>query len=962
MYFKKHIIVFLLFVQKLVFAQYPQCFVYNDENGLPSNEVYSIAQDKMGFIWFGCDAGLYKYDGIRYILYTCQKQKAKSITGLTVSSTGKLICYNFQSQVFMLENDTLTEINNLFPEKITSICCQNNGDIFVGHSGGVSVYNEQKNSWTTHGTLNKELAILSNKFVAKLSKHQPNDTVLFLKTNSIAKYIKGKIFFTETGFLKNQSPGTFFLEYHKNCLYLFSTEENEIYTYLKNKIEPIQDLSLLNLLINRKITNVKSLPDGGLWICTYKGIIKYDVSSKKAELFYPDKAFSDCLLDREGNYWFCCLQDGLLRVPNINFLVWNTNNKLLDVDKISKIAYGGGSIFFATINGTIGELNDKTYELKTFHTGNHGDVQGFDFDENTKTLWFYLNNNLFSLKENKIAYQESGIKATKTKKQVGNDCFIGSSSGLYVNNKIIKQRWIREVEYDQSNKIVWAASNDGLMNVIQKNNTWCVERVFFEGTQILCIDFDKQQNLIYAVTFTGKIFSINNNGNIKFVSQISDKIQVLKIKKHKEIIYLATNKGLWKYNTRLNCWEFLNKISGLASDNIQSLVVTSENVWLATGKGVQKIPITTNTKNKSAIVYLKKIIAGKTVVLNPKSLKLNNGETLMLFPEVAAYNSFGNYRYLYRIKTTDTNWVSLPSSLEQIEIQNIPPGNFEVELKVIDHNGLNSENTIVLSGTTIPPFWKSLWFFVLIILLIMASMFSLFKYRLNKLQKKQLIEIERIRLENELRLSRETALKSQMNPHFIFNVLNSIKTYIYKNDKQKASAYLNEFSDLIRTFLSMSNVPLISLADELKMLNLYIGLEKMLLKDEFEFLQHVDDKIDLSETRIPTLIIQPYIENAFKHGLNNKQGKKRLTLNIFQESQHAICIEIIDNGIGRAAAQNIKKSHPFNHESFATKAIKKRIGLLNKNQPQIDVIFLDLVDNNGNPEGTKVVLKIKIND
>ncbi len=961
MKFKKYIVVAILLLHKVIVAQYPQYFIYNDENGLPSNEIYSIVQDNKGFVWFGCDAGLYKYDGIRYIPYKCQKQKAKSITGLTVSSSGKLFCYNFQSQVFMLQNDTLIEISNLFPSKITSITSNKNGEIFISHSGGISIYNEQKNNWTKFGTNNNELAITNNNYVTKNSKHHPNDTVFFLESNGIAQYSRGKKELFKTDIFKNQSPGVFFPEYHKQKLWLFSAEKNTVYTYSKNKIEQITNPNLLNLLSNRKITSVTSLPDGNLWICTYKGIIKYNATSEVAELFYPEKSFSDCMIDREGNYWLSTLQTGLLRVPNIHLLVWNTDNELLNNDKVAKITYGDDNIYFATINGTIGKLNHNTHQLTTFHTGNHGDVQSFDYNINTKTLHFYTNNNLFSLKENAITHQDSGIKAIKTMKQIGNDCFIGSSHGLYVNNNIIKLRWIREIEYNESKHTVWVASNDGLMKVIYQNNEWIVQTTLFEGEQILSINFDEEHQLIYALTFNGKIYSVNQNDKSNYISEIPDKTQAVKIKQHKGIIYAATNKGLWKYAIKNNTWETFTKLSGLASDNIQSLVIATESVWLATGKGLQKIPLSETQNKTTAIVYLKKIIAGKTHTNNPTNLLLSYGESLLLYPEASTYNSNGNFQYVYRIKTTDTSWVKLPSSIEQIDIQNIPSGDFEIELKVINHLGLDSENTILLSGTIKPPFWKSLWFNVLIGIVISALAYFLFTIRIRKMQQLQRKEIERINLENELRLSRETALKSQMNPHFIFNVLNSIKAYIYKNDKQKASEYLNEFSALIRTFLNMSNSPSISLNDELKMMKLYINMEAMLLKEDFTYTQTINEDVDLLQTHIPTLIIQPFVENAFKHGLHHKTGHKHLTLHVFSESEHNIVIEIIDNGIGRTASQEINNTEKTNHQSFATTAIEKRIELLNKDRKLVDVEIVDLYDNE-NSIGTKVIIKIETDE
>lgn len=956
---KKYLVTVFLLFHNIILAQYPHYHIYNDENGLPSNEIYSIVQDNKGFVWLGCDAGLYKFDGIRYIPYKGPKQKAKSVTGLTISSSGKLYCFNFQSQVFKLQGDSLIEISNLFPSKITSITSNQNGEIFISYSGGINIYNEKNKHWTRFGTNNNELAITSNDYVTKNSKHHPNDTVYFIESNGIAQYIRGRKEVFKTDIFKNLSSGLFFLEYYKQNLWLFTAENITVYKYSNNKIEPITNSNLLNLLSNRKITNVTALSDGNLWICTYKGIIKYNADADVAALFYPEKSFSDCMIDREGSYWFSTLQTGLLRVPNTQLLIWNTDNKLLNNEKVVRITYGDDLIYFATIDGTIGSIHQHTHQLTTYHTGKHGDVQSFDYDISTKTLHFYTNNSLFSIKEESLTHQDIKIKAIKTIKQIGNDCFIGSSQGLYVNNKIIKSRWIHEIEYDESTHTVWVASSDGLLKVVYQNNEWIVQNTLFEGEQILSIHFDTEQKLIYALTFNGKIYSVNQNGERKYVSEISDKTQAVKIKKHQKIIYAATNKGLWKYSIQKDKWETITKLSGLASDNIQDLVITDEDLWLATGKGLQKIPLTETYDKSTSIVYLKKIIAGKTLTHNPTNLTLNYGESLLLYPETSTYNSNGNFQYAYRIKSMDTSWVILPSSIEQIEIQNIPPGYFEIQLKVINHLGLDSENTIVLSGTIKPPFWKTLWFIVFIGTLIIALSYSLYRIRIHKMQQLQRKEIEHINLENELRLSRETALKSQMNPHFVFNVLNSIKAYIYKNDKQKATSYLNDFSDLMRMFLQMSNKPLISLSEEIKMLKLYIGMEAMLLGDDFSFQMNIGDNLDVEQTYMPTLILQPFIENAFKHGLHNKQGNKQLIISFSPSTSDFIEIEITDNGIGRKAAKKIKEAEKFKHESFATSAIQKRVELLNKRHQTVSFMIHDLYDENKQALGTTVKLKIR---
>lgn len=950
----------LFFFQQLAYAQYPQYVVLNDENGAPSNEIYSIVQDPKGFVWIGCEAGLFKFDGVRYIPYKCPQQKASAITGLTISSAGTLYCYNFQSQIFMLHNDSLKAIKVLFPAKITSIARQNKGLILVHHSAGMSIYHENTNTWQTFGTQDAEQAIGTNVFVTKGANHHPKDTVWYITYEGIASYHNGQRQLFKSEIFKNQSPGLFQLEYHANKLWILSAEKNKIFTFAKNQLKELSSENLRQVLRNRTITNMESLPDGKLWICTYTGLIAYDEKNDRATLFYPKKSFSDCMIDREGTYWFSTLQEGLLRMPNIQMLVWNADNQQIRNGKISNITYGDGCIYFATIDGCIGTLDIASHSLQTFQTGSHGDVQSFDYDTQTKTLRFNINNILFSLQGNTLSKKPIGIKALKTMRQIGRDVFIGSSHGLYINNNVIKVRWITEIENKQGSATVWVSSNDGLLKLVKQDSGWTLQKTLFEGVQILSIHLDSGSNILYALTFNGKLYAIDESSKSTFVAEIPSNVQAVQIESANGMLYLATNIGLWIYSLQEKKWETLTKLSGIASDNIQGLALSNETIWLATGRGLQQIPLTKTQYKKSSIVYLKIIVAGHTTTHLTSNLGLQYGESLTLFPEATAYNSSTHFQYAYQIKSSDTNWIKLPSSIEQIEIKNMPPGPFEIMVKVIDHLGMDSENTIQLSGNVKPPFWKSNWFFLIILLAAALLIYVILSMRLRKMRQSQQREIERIQLENELRLSRETALKSQMNPHFIFNVLNSIKAYIYKNDKQKASEYLNDFSALIRTFLNMSHKTNISLHEELNLLKLYIHLEAMLLKEDFNYEMHVDERIDLMQTFIPSLILQPLVENAFKHGLHHKKGNKQLSIHV-SIKDGKLHIEITDNGIGRTASYELQQNNRTEHHSFAGMAIEKRIALLNKDTKIVDLEVSDLYANEV-ATGTKVLIKIEINE
>jgi LytS/YehU family sensor histidine kinase len=224
---------------------------------------------------------------------------------------------------------------------------------------------------------------------------------------------------------------------------------------------------------------------------------------------------------------------------------------------------------------------------------------------------------------------------------------------------------------------------------------------------------------------------------------------------------------------------------------------------------------------------------------------------------------------------------------------------------------------------------------------------------------KKNIEIEKVKYKQELNKSKLAALKSQMNPHFIFNALNSIQEFIVSNKKELASNYLADFADLMRSYLQHSQEDAVSLHDEIETLDLYLKLERIRFEEDFEFTIHCDESIDKEQTNIPSFLLQPFVENAIKHGLLHQKGKKILSVLFAKISQHSIQCEIQDNGIGRVA--NTKLNEKRKHQSFATKASQNRLELLNQSaEDKIELQIIDLYDDQKQSLGTKVILTIPI--
>lgn len=250
-------------------------------------------------------------------------------------------------------------------------------------------------------------------------------------------------------------------------------------------------------------------------------------------------------------------------------------------------------------------------------------------------------------------------------------------------------------------------------------------------------------------------------------------------------------------------------------------------------------------------------------------------------------------------------------------------------------------------------------------LILLTSLF--FFGRMRERKKAELVTMElretqkRLAIEKQYRESELKALKSQMNPHFIFNALNSIQEYIVMNKKNEASDYLGKFADLIRTYLSHSDTGVISLQEEIESLNMYLDLESLRFEDKLHYELKVSEKLNKDVIHIPTMLIQPYVENALKHGLLHKKDNRIVTVRFSNSENNNILCIVEDNGVGRAKSKEFQAKKNRLHKSFAAKATEERLELLNYGKDKkIGVETVDLIHENGGAIGTRVELTIPI--
>ncbi len=248
------------------------------------------------------------------------------------------------------------------------------------------------------------------------------------------------------------------------------------------------------------------------------------------------------------------------------------------------------------------------------------------------------------------------------------------------------------------------------------------------------------------------------------------------------------------------------------------------------------------------------------------------------------------------------------------------------------------------------------------------------------IEKSRRQNIDTLRLENELKIQQLendkakaefqrnvadvslTALRSQMNPHFIFNCLNSIKLYTTQNDNVAAAEYLTKFSRLIRLVLENSPKDKVELHSELESLQLYMEMEVMRFKEKLQYNIHVEKDVETDYIEIPPLLLQPYVENAIWHGLMPKEEGGKIDVDVsVNGDKSCLQITITDNGIGRTKSEELKSKTAIKHKSYGMKVTSERIELINQiYNTDTDVKIHDLVDENGKPSGTKVIIQIPV--
>jgi hypothetical protein len=510
-------------------------------------------------------------------------------------------------------------------------------------------------------------------------------------------------------------------------------------------------------------------------------------------------------------------------------------------------------------------------------------------------------------------------------------------------NRFISTAW---TEHDST---IYFSTNIAIYSRKWRSNDIVTLNYF--NKKITANDIEVYEDLVICGTKKYGLLFFKDN---QFVFQVnqelglhSEIIKKLKILDHYLII-------LTKFDLQILDLEkgsFLNisPADGIYPKSIIDFDVSNDRLWLLEKNGFYDVDLTTiENQNRVDKLYIESIklngIAQDYLNKSDFSYKQNNLSITYDYRDPLTRSGTNIY---YQLEGFDLNWRKAQLTDDVIFYPYLPAGDFTLKLKAM--YGDNPTETFIYSFNIDKPYWNKWWFYILMISLFFGLVWLIYGLRLN-------YQTRKIMIKSELDNSKLVAIRSQMNPHFIFNALNSIQHLVIKGDTDNSYRYINKFASLVRKTLDFSELERISIEEEISLIEVYLSLEHLRF-DSFNYEIILPENTSI---QIPTMLLQPFIENAIVHGLLHKKGPKKLTIR-FELRDHLICI-IEDNGIGRKKSREIKMLQTGSHKSFSMNAIKKRFEILNNYyHTDLGYEFEDFEPQGDLDVVSRVTLKIPIN-
>ncbi len=930
-------------------AQQPAHFILGEDQ-FRGIQIYDVIQDQESNFWIATDEGLYMYDYHSIRKVECDESKSNAVFGFVINQEGTIYCHNLNNQVFQIKQKRFKLFHEINSEESSSDMSLSVGDdenLLIG-TNRIIVLDKQgkiiQKSQKITGYIGQPFNAGRNKTIYPI---QGSDSILIY---SRQKFNKQKL--NVTGNEKAQSLRFFRLNNQDYAINLFLSQ-----TYLfDTKSFSLAPTENLPFKANRS-TRLYSTGDVVWAADLLQGVHLIESPQKKFKVsnLYQNYYISNAFRDKEGNYLLSTFDKGILVIRDL--LVPEVIQSFRD-DPITAL-YSDNSIGLL-----MGSSKGKVFTFQ--NSGEHpinlqgkrsiDKIYGSEFSDliifdDGRTKAYHKKTH------QKIEIFERSLKdvAFVTAK----DFYIGTNTGIYkcelqpdhsIGYLALSNTYSRiySLAYNEEEKCLYAATSSGLISVDKKGE---VQKIEFNKEGIYPTSrLYYQKGKVYAGERKNGILIIARNKIVQAINPVvnGQKEIVSKIFIKDSSIFAKTSSGFYQFDMNGNMTKSIQNVFGFSNKRVIDFTFHKDMLWVSHSGGLQQIDLKYYHANlHNPACHITKIYVNDTPRKVSDHLQLTSRERKISFALTSpTLRNRESIRYHYRLLGYDDKWQSNNFDANIITYNALSHGDYTFQVKA-ENQGKFSP-MISYTFSIAQPFYSQWWFIAGVMILFVVIVLFIYRWKL----KQQRIKNEQI---TELNTSKLTAIKSQMNPHFIFNSLNSIQDLILKGDVENSYSYITTFSNLVRSTLNHSEQEFIDFEQEIKLLELYLSLEKLRFKKNLNY--SIESK-NVEDIMVPPLIIQPFIENALVHGLLHKEGSKELKIS-FEAKDNLICI-IEDNGIGRERAKSIKKRQRSEHESFSGKAIRKRFEILSKIfEGKFGFEYEDLF-HEGIPSGTKVILTIPI--
>jgi ligand-binding sensor domain-containing protein len=976
---KFKILCLALFLVVRLNAQFYQLKNYNVKDGLPSSEVYAMMQDASGYLWFTTDMGVSRFNGYEFKNFSTENGLADNTNfGLIQDAKGRIWFRSFSGKLSYYEDGKIKTpacnsiIANLLERKLICSLFVDSGDtIWAG---------------------------VNSNFVLKIAPPWKPENI---KKIQLEKYEAFLIKFSETDFIYGGIP-----QEHKLCdLTVYNAHFIKSYSiplHVPAGMGPIRfnylllkdhsfivtaDYVITHFNANGILSQTKNnsaficlceSENGHLLTGTYDGVVEYnDLTfhsfSRLAHL--KTKVITSVCADHENGFWYCTEGNGIYYIPFRNFSYYSSADGLPE-SKISCAMKAGNKVICGHLDGTITTFQDqhietiKLYPLDSslssdrvtsiiFNDPNHLFISTirnvFSFDTEKKIVEKKLNEGSKMLLKGdgemlwSLRYRDLLLRNCESLKQVSIINLAFYSDNIYQDRS--GKIWICSTNSVYSFLPGTGLKNEGenipLLNtrVVEvrqddDGNMWMVSR----GSGVIVKRGNSYFNILQKDGLAGNMCRniFIDSGNVVWVGT-NNGLSRIDVKPGKEFAYTVTS-----YTSK----------NGLLTNEINSILRQGPKLWLIHNDGISVFDPKHIGDNVSPppVFITGLMINNDTASVSGTAFVVSHDKNYFNISFIGlSYKDPGHLEYRYKMEGLDSAWNY--TTYTSIKYQTLPPGTYRFIVYAKNNDGFWSSQPAFFSFTILPAWWQTWIFKIIATAVLLFFILLIFKLRLDVIRRR---DRKQSVLQSRIAAIELNALRAQMNPHFVFNAINSVQYFITNNDPDSSQKYLSKFARLIRYVVDNSKVTAIPLKKEIEALTLYLDLEALRFGKRFEYEIKVAPDVDTEFMQIPSMLIQPYVENSIWHGIMHKEGNGKIEIHLKMKNEALSCT-IRDNGIGRKRSMELKQEKNGEHKSVGLSNTKERLEIINQvNKSNMSVEITDVLDEKGNICGTNVEIYIPV--